>query len=279
MILKSIATILHDPKADFGALEYAIQVARKWEAHLHIVVAGVNRVDPDVYYVGAQPIDIRTNYEQASADATAVEKKLRARLDAEDIKWDVQTVTLMAAGIGPFLSSHMRFFDLMVLPLPYEDGRSQIDVSVFEGCIFGARLPAIVVPKDFAGNPPQDHILMAWDNSPEALAAARAARPIASAVDLTEICIINPTPVGDDRSDPGGDLARYLARYDANVKVTVSAKLKFDVATQLVQIANEKGADLVVMGAYGHSRLREAILGGATRTMLRQAKVPVLLAH
>jgi len=174
----------------------------------------------------------------------------------------------MAAGIGPFLSSHMRFFDLMVLPLPYEDGRSQIDVSVFEGCIF-----------DFAGNPPQDHILMAWDNSPEALAAARAARPIASAVDLTEICIINPTPVGDDRSDPGGDLARYLARYDANVKVTVSAKLKFDVATQLVQIANEKGADLVVMGAYGHSRLREAILGGATRTMLRQAKVPVLLAH
>lgn len=279
MTLKSIAIMLHDPKADLTALEYAIKSAREWGAHLHIVVAGINHVDPDFYYAGMQYVAMRSNFENAASDATKLEETVRERLRVEDINWDVQSVTMLAGSLGSYVSNHLRFFDIMIMPLPYEQDRSQIDVTIFESCIFGAGIPTIVVPKGFAGNPPHDHILIAWDEGAEALAAARAARPLASAVRLTEVCIIAPSIDGNERSDPGGELARYLARYDAKVKVTVSAKLKSDVATQLIKNADEAGADLIVMGAYGRSRLREAVLGGVTRTMLRHATVPVLLAH
>ena len=114
------------------------------------MVAGLNRIDPDFYYAGAQMVTLRTDFSAAARDADELEKAVRARLDAEDIKWDVETVTLMASGVSPFLANHMRFFDLAILPLPYEKGRSQIDVSVFEGCMFGASLPVIAVPNAFA---------------------------------------------------------------------------------------------------------------------------------
>jgi nucleotide-binding universal stress UspA family protein len=74
-------------------------------------------------------------------------------------------------------------------------------------------------------------------------------------------------------------LAQALARLGAKVQISISAAKHGDIAAQLLQNAHESNADLLVMGGYGHSRLREAVLGGVTRSMLRQADIPVLLAH
>ena len=279
MSLKSITTFLHDPAAEQSALEYAIQAARKWDAHLHFVIAGVNRIDPNFYYAGAQAIAIQTNFDEASSDAVKLEALVRDRLHAEDINWDVETVSLMASGIEMFLGYHMRFFDMAILPLPYAEGRSHVDVSAFEACIFGASLPVIAVPNGFSGSAPDKRILVAWDDGPEAMSAARSARPIAGSVDLTEVCVIHPTRGGMDQSNPGERIAQFLVRSGAKVDLTVVPKMQSDVATQLSRRANETAAELIVMGAYGHSRLHEAVLGGVTRSMLRDAAVPVLMAH
>ena len=276
---RTISTVLHDLNGRQAALEYSIEAARKWGAHLSIIAAGVDVTDPGFYYAGAQAIAVQQNLEQAQNSASDVEAFVKARLRGEDIAWDVETVTLMTSGIEPFLADQMRFFDLAILPLPYGEGRSQIDVVAFEACLFGAEIPVLVVPESASVDLPKSRILVAWDDGGEALAAARASLPMLTDVAATDVCVIDPSRVASDRSDPGGRLAQLLARAGAKVEITVAAKSGPDIASQIQQRASETGAEMIVMGAYGHSRLREAVLGGVTRSMMRTAALPVFLAR
>ena len=279
MSYTSIATFLHDPTRGLDTLDYAIQAARQWGAHLYVICAGIDSTDPGFYYAGAQAIAVQTNLEAAQTDATALEQAVRDRLAREDILWDVQTVTMMTGGLEPFLADQLRFYDLVILPLPHAEASDMLDVTAFEACLFGADVPVLVVPEGAQIAPSMQRVMIAWDDGAEALAAARAAAPLVGSADVTDICLINPPQHGIDRSDPGGRMAQMLTRKGAKVEVTVSAQRQYDVASQLLSRARETAADVLVMGGYGHSRLREAVLGGVTRTILRQAHLPVLMAH
>ena len=97
--------------------------------------------------------------------------------------------------------------------------------------------------------------------------------------EAVEIAAIDPSPHGPERSDPGGALCQWLTRHGARAEIAVLARTLPRISEILNRRATETGASLIVMGAYGHSRFREAILGGATRGMLEQAAVPVLMAR
>ena len=279
MSYASIALFLHDPMTHEGVLDFAIEAARGWGAHLHVVCAGVDMTDPGFYYAGAQAVAVQENLEVAEDAARQLDAQVRGRLEREEIPWDLETVTVMHNGLSPFLGDHMRFFDLAILPAPYGAGRSAVDVAAFESCLFAADLPVLVVPEgvEWSGSPRR--MMIAWDDGAEALAAARAAAPLASAAERTEVVVIDPPLQGRERSDPGGRLAQKLARAGAKVEVTVAARTCPDIADQLQRQARETAADLIVMGAYGHSRLREAVIGGVTRSMLRSAALPILMAR
>ena len=94
-----------------------------------------------------------------------------------------------------------------------------------------------------------------------------------------QIVVIDPPVHGAERSDPGGQLCQMLVRHGVRAEVSVLARSEPRISDVLTRHLREQGADLMVMGAYGHSRLREAIVGGATRDMLKHAQVPVFLAH
>ncbi len=279
MSYTSIATFLHDPSRGLGTLDFAIQMARKWGAHLYVICAGIDSTDPGFYYAGAQAIAVQTNLEAAQIDATTLEQNVRQRLAREDILWDVETVTMMTGGLEPFLADHMRFYDLAILPLPYAEGGTLQEVAGFEACLFGADIPVLVVPDSGGKDAATSRVMIAWDDGAEALAAAKAAAPLAAQAEVTDICLINPPQHGVDRSDPGGRMAQMLTRKGAKVQVTVAAQRQSDIASQLLARAKETGVDVLVMGGYGHSRLREAVLGGVTRSILRKAHLPVLMAH
>ncbi len=282
MRYNSITTFLHDADPGEGALNvlgFAIDAARKWDAHLHVVCIGVDATDPGYYYAGAQAIAVQQNLELAQDEAATLQDKAEARLKREDIRWDVETVTVMANGLSPFLANHMRFHDLAILPLPYAPNCDQTDVAAFEACLFGADIPVLVVPTGRDMSLDTSRVLIAWDDGAEAMAATKAARPLIQSAKKTEICLIDPPGRGPDRSDPGGRLAQMLARSGATIEITVAARLRNSIAEQLLQHATETGAGVIVMGGYGHSRLREAVLGGVTRSMLRDSTVPVLMAR
>ena len=279
MSYQSITTIVHDPDDSGAALNWAIAASRSWGAHLNVLCAGVDQTDPGFYYAGAQAIAVQENLSIAQNTASEIESKVRRRMKVEDILWDCETVTVMQSGLEPFIADHSRFFDLAILPQPYGKSRNRTDVAVFETCLFAADIPVLIVPdgSEFVSLP--NSILVGWDDGSEALAACRAALPLFSRARSTDICIIDRPADRPDRSDPGGRLAAMVGRHGASATITVATKGSNGVAAELLRRATELGASLVVMGAYGHSRLREAMLGGATRDMLQTTTLPVLMAH
>ena len=116
-------------------------------------------------------------------------------------------------------------------------------------------------------------------DSPEAFAALRAGLPFMVEADLVKLVIVDPPSHGRDRSDPGGAVSEYLARHKIRVEIDVLSKSLPRVSDVILRHATDADCDLIVMGAYGHSRFREAMLGGATRHMLEQADRPLLMAH
>ena len=111
------------------------------------------------------------------------------------------------------------------------------------------------------------------------MAATKLALPLLKGADMVDIAVIDPSSQGAERSDPGGMLCQMLVRHGVKAEVSVLARSLPRVSDVLARHIWDLNADMVVMGAYGHSRFREAIMGGATRNMLEKAEVPVLLAH
>jgi nucleotide-binding universal stress UspA family protein len=123
------------------------------------------------------------------------------------------------------------------------------------------------------------NIVIGWNESAEAIRAVRAAMPLLQKADAVHVAIIDPPETGPERSDPGGALAVYLSRHGVRCDIQVMTRQGLKVSERLSQHVTETGSDLLVMGGYGHSRFREAVLGGATREMLQSSSVPVLMAH
>lgn len=279
MAYQTISTFLHDSDADMCALEWAMALCRRMNAHLHIVAAGVDMTNPGGYYAGVQAFAVQHNLELAREKADALESAIETRMGREVISWDLETVTLMASGIEHFLADQMRYCDLIVLPRPYAKGYGAIDITALESCLFATDIPVLVVSPELSVELPFRRILVAWNDTSEALKAIRSAIPLLVTADTVELTMIGPDVRRSERSDPGGRLAQFLARHGAKVTVSVLPGQTGSVAESLSRHAIETGCEMFVMGAYGHSRLQEAILGGATRDMLESENLPILMAH
>jgi len=125
------------------------------------------------------------------------------------------------------------------------------------------------------------HALVAWDGSRAAIRAVTDAVPLLRRSGKVTLAIFNPDSHGSAHGEqPGADMALYLARHGVNVEVLVQKTPDgLDVGNALLSLASDLGVDLMVMGAYGHMRWRELVLGGVTRTIMRTMTVPVLMAH
>ena len=275
----TITTFLHDDEAPTAAFEWALSAARTWRVHLNVICAGIDATEPGFYYAGAQAFAVNQNLDVAQENANRLEKIVTERLSREVVAHDVQTVTLMGANVAMFLAERARMNDLVVLPAPYAKTRQHLDVLAVETCLFESRVPVVVIPDAYAGPIEPKKVLLAWNEAPEALIAAKTALPLLTKAEAVLVTIIDPPSHAANRSDPGGRLAQFLSRHGAKPEISVLGRSQSSTATILCQRAFETDCEMIVMGAYGHSRLRESILGGATRDMLEAAEIPVLMAH
>lgn len=279
MSYKSIFTIVTDTEVVAAQLDTAVAVARREDAHLEVLCLGVDRTQTGYYYAGATAFIHQETIERAEEDAKTAEAFVRERLEAEDIRWSTESAVAQLGAIGSLIGARARFADLVVLAKPYGEHRSQDAESIVEAALFDSQVPVLVVPDTAQELAKMRRVVVAWNQSTEALTAIRRALPILRAADLVDITIIDPPSHGPERSDPGGQLSQMLARHGIKAEVTVLAKTMPRVSDVINRHVRDSNADMVVMGAYGHSRFREAILGGATRHMLEMAEVPVFMAH
>jgi nucleotide-binding universal stress UspA family protein len=278
MTYPNIATFLsasRDPGPGFDA---AIALARRQDAHLRVVAPGIDRISGAYSYGGTSAIMMQENAEAAQAEAAGLHARIEARLAALPLRWEVCDAVVQAPALSRHLAEQLRLCDLFVHSSPYQRPPDEDGIAALEAALFGAGVPTLVVPPGTEPEIAPDRVLIAWNESDEALRAVRGALPFLRAASEVAIVLVDPTRRAG-RAEPGGALATYLTRHGIQAEVSVLARAEPDVANILIRRARESGAGLIVMGAYGHSRLREAMVGGATRHMLERAPLPVLMAH
>lgn len=281
MSWKTITAFATDMVLDRAALEAAAALAGLQDAHLEVCCLGVDPTQPEGWYTGTAALALPGAMEQASRRAQELEVEVRKLLEGDDLRWSVSAIATPLVGTHVIVADAARFSDLVVTALPYGKGRGNAQVQVVESALFAAGVPVLVIPdaEDGAATVGKgfDRVVVAWNDSPEALRATREALPALAGASHVEIVVIDPPRHGPDRSDPGGRLAQMLARHGIRADIRILARTMPQISDVLARQVEDSTADLLVMGAYGHSRLREAILGGATRNMLEKAKVPVLM--
>lgn len=279
MPYKSLFTVLTDESLVHATLKQAVEIAAAHDAHLDVLCLGVDRSQAGYYYAGASAMVLEQTITAAKGEAEAIEAAARKQLGNTEIRWACDTEIAQIVELTRHVSARARFSDLAILPQPYGEGRGAELEGVTEACMFEGNTPAIIVPRSGGVNPRPDRILIAWNDSIEALNAVRAALPLLRNADAVHVVIVDPPVHGPNRSDPGGLLSQYLSRHGVRVEIDVLSKTMPRISDILLRHATDVDANLVVMGAYSHSRFREAVFGGATRYMLEEARLPVLMAH
>ncbi|MFZ2155275.1 MAG: universal stress protein [Bradyrhizobium sp.] len=184
--------------------------------------------------------------------------------------------TCVSAEIPDVVTEIARLYDCAILPSNEEVGGFQ--VPIIEEVLFGSGRPLIVLPTDRDIACALGHVVVAWDGSRPATRAVHDALPIlreATAVDILTITEEKPL----DRLPSGLDLVRHLKAHDIGARYEEVHFSGEPVGEQIVKEVLQRGAGLLVMGAYGHSRVRQIVFGGATRTILKGPHLPVLLSY
>ncbi|HEV8617349.1 MAG TPA: universal stress protein [Methylomirabilota bacterium] len=168
---------------------------------------------------------------------------------------------------------HARYADLTIVGQVDPDAPDPLPVDLPERVVLGAGRPVLVVPYAGRFETLGERVLVAWNATREAARAVHDAMPF-----LREASKVTALTINADK-DLAGDLVRHLARHGVKAEASQLKSDDVEVGALLLSRAADFAADLMVMGAYGHSRLREVVLGGATREILRTMTVPVLMAH
>ncbi len=281
MAYKSLLTVATANEGILPAVDAAAGIARAMDAHLDTLALGVDRTQVGYSYVGSGAVVMQVAMERAEEEARDHEKALRAALDAQgaDLRWSLDSAVAQLGAVSDLVAARARYADLVVLPKPYAKSAGPEAEAVAEAAMFEGLAPVLIVPE--AGMPavPPRRVVLAWNMSREAMVAARRAMPFLKRAEQVVITVIDPPPHGPERSDPGGMLCQLLVRHGVKAEVAVLARTLPRVSDVLARQCQDINADLLVMGAYGHSRFREAILGGATRNMLESSQIPVFMAH
>lgn len=279
MAYKSITTFIGSAAEMDLTLPCAIDLAKRQDGHLTTCVLGVDMTPAGGFYMGASPLLLQETLERAQSDAEALEARARKRLEGQPLRWGTESAVVQFGGLPSLVGLRSRFSDLVVQIRPYGREALPTQEAVIEAALFEGQAPVLMVPETGLGAHFGKRIVVAWNQSNEALNAVRRALPLLRQAEQVNIVIINPPVHSPERSDPGGLLTQMLARHGVRAEVSVLAKTLPRVSDVLMRHMADIDAGLLVMGAYGHSRLREAILGGATRNVLENAETPVFLAH
>ncbi len=277
MAYKSLVTFAISENGLSGQLEGCISLAQRFDAHLEVCCLGVDTTQSMGFYAGAPAILYHQAIDSAQAAAKGIALAADLQLRRAGIRYALDSAVLTLGGVNALVGLKARFADLVILPRPYGPERSLQDEVVTEAALFEGGAPVLILPDGAV--PEFRRIVLAWNQSAEAIHATRAALPLLIAADLVDIAIVNPPAQGAERSDPGGMLATLLVRHGVEAEVSVLAKTLPRTSDVLLRHMTDKDAELMVMGAYGRSRLREAILGGATRELLENGTKALFLSR
>ncbi len=278
MPFKTILSIV-GVNQDDSDLNAAVEICRTADAHLSVLVVGLASPPPVGGYgeiVSAAWLEEREGDMAKLGDRTAA---IKTALGPQGISFDVQNIFAEYVWAAETIGERARYADLTLV-----GGRAMSDEDLrkraVEGALFESPTPVLFAPIGRAATLQPETVLVAWNSRMEAGRALRASMELLVGAKAVHIAIVDPdASASENVEEPGADIATYLARQDVKVTIDVLAGGGRDAADILRKHAVDIGADLIVMGAYGHSRMRERIFGGVTQSMLEDPRLPVFMAR
>ena len=256
---------------------FAVSLAEQFEAHVLGVAFAYEPVIPGSVMGGIPPDFIEAQRAESEKKARAAIARFEAAAKRSNLSAESRILTASISAAADQLGRIGRRFDMIVGGQPDRDAGVP-DEIIDEGVLFESGRPVIFVPYIFKGAAKLDRVMVCWDGSRAAARAVADSLPLLGKAKQVEIVIV---ATGRPKSDeiPGADLGQHLARHGLKVDVKRITSPDIDVPSTILSYAADSSADLIVMGGYGHSRLREFVLGGATRGLLESMTVPPLMSH
>ena len=260
-------------------VKIAAEIAMLDNAHLiGTAVTGVSRfIYQDGNISASDPnLTIHLNFLRERAEkAVAGFNKTVAELGVASYE---STIANDEAGGGIGLQA--RYSDLVIVGQTDMDEPSPSVLPDFpEYIVMNSGRPVLIIPYAGDFSTVAKRPLISWDASRESTRAVTDAIPLLKRADLVQVAIFNSKALPDAHGEqPGADIALFLARHGIKVEVSVH-KTSTDIGNALLSLSHDLDSDMIVMGGYGHSRFREMIMGGVTRTILESMTIPVLMSH
>ena len=276
-MIKDIVVNLSVGEKAGPAGDYAISVAAAFDAHLAGVAFLYDPIMP-VSGAGYIPADVIATQERDSQEATrSALDRFTAACRRAGIAAEPLTLSSSFAGVGEQFGRIARRFDLSIVGQA-EPETSEVEEIVAESALFESGRPLILVPYIQKAPLKLDRVMVCWDGGRAAARAIADAMPLLRRAGHVDVVMVTDER-GKREQIEGADMGAHLARHGLNVEVTRTALGDIDVADVILSRAADMSTDFIVMGGYGHSRLREFVLGGVTRSILRSMTVPVLMSH
>jgi nucleotide-binding universal stress UspA family protein len=276
MIKDIVVNLTGGHPQDFASA-YAISLAAGFGAH----IVGVGFIYEPVIpgsLLGNIPTDlIEAQRQENTRAAREAITRFESAAGAAGVSAETRTLDASVAGAPDLFGRIARRFDIAVVgQARREQGASE--ELMLEGALFGSGRPLIVVPFDHKQGLKLERITICWDGSRPAARAIADSLPLLRRAKSIDIVVV--TGERDKSGEiTGTNMRRHLARHGINVEIKHITGGGAGVQNAILAHAAETGADFMVLGGYGHSRLREFILGGVTRSILRSMTVPVLMSH
>ena len=278
MSYKSILIQLDPSERAYARLDLALRVAKRFDAHLTGLFSNFEP-EPRSFYVVATADYYRQHEDLRAERRVVLERQFLAELSRTQIQGE-WIATDEDANIA--VRRRGRCSDLIIAGQDdLNDPEAYIGDHFQENLIMTAGRPVVMVPYAGTFPSPGTHVMVAWDGSREAARAVHDALPFIVHARRTTVVAVNGEPgVARGSRIPGSEIAAVIARHGANVEVNeIEAGSGVSICDVLLSHLADIGADLLVMGVYGHARWHELVMGGATRTFLKSMTTPVLMSH
>jgi nucleotide-binding universal stress UspA family protein len=260
---------------DFAA-DYAISVANTFGAHITGIAFIYEPIIPDTV-LGGIPTDlIEVQREENTKAANAAAGRFETAAKAAGASAATRILDASLAGAATTFGRIARRFDVTVVGQA-QPGHGAGEELMIEGALFESGRPVIVVPYIQKQGLRLERVMACWDGGRTAARAIADAMPLFERAKAIDLVIVAEHGKNDEIT--GANMSEHLARHGLAVEVKRIAKGDISVQSAILSYAADSGADFIVMGGYGHSRLREFILGGVTRSMLASMTVPVMMSH
>jgi nucleotide-binding universal stress UspA family protein len=277
-MIKDIIVHLEHRIARDPARDFAVTIAETFDAHVAGVAFAYTPDFPGYVMLETPPDILAQMMAESEKAALAAIERFDAAARRSLISAEHRLLKAIGASAPVVLSRLARRYDLSVFMQSEPNGVDNDDM--IEASLFDSGRPLIVVPYIQKEGLKLDHVVCCWDGSRAAARAINDRLPLlakATTVDL--LIVVNEKTNSAQNEIRGAEMAKHLARHDVKVQIVTIPAADIDVANAILSYVADISGTLIVMGGYGHPKLREVILGGVTRNMLKSMTVPVVMSH